>query len=105
MRPYFSVGEEVIIQSERLPQYNGPAVISSIKTSGESFIDPLSDLLCIINNSKGPYLYVFEGMTEYSEKNQCERSAFFGQRSLRKKPEPGEDWETIKEKMRIGELA
>lgn len=51
MRPYFSVGEEVILCSNDYPQYNGCQVIEGVYASGEivkcritGYCGPSSDL-------------------------------------------------------------
>jgi len=86
MKPYFEVGEEVILCSEECPQFNGDAVVIMI-VEHAVFIDPHNGLVVRILGYSGDIFYILDGYVDDAE--QDGRSNYWDQSSLRKKHQPG----------------
>ena len=84
MRPLFDVGEEVILCSKSFPQYNGEYVV-------ESITDSIDDHQCAFKY--GYTLYECPLPENGYTENWC-------QCALRKKPEPGGDFESFMDELK-----
>jgi hypothetical protein len=88
MNNWFSVGEEVLLESKGLPEYNGSYFIHAIVAPDEDFICRLT----------GKVLWTDEGVSYLLHKPlfdsiDGEGEAFFAEGSIRKKHKGcGEDW-------------
>lgn len=79
-RPYFSVGEEVILVSEYYPEYNGEYIVEVIK-GPNTFLCPYSGNKVFLDEVG----YKLDGLTFNNESN------WWAQNTLRKKPKLSDD--------------
>lgn len=88
-KPYFSVGEEVILVSETYSEYNGEQRIKHVLYYGDSFFDRIAEenTKRIPTNYNGKPFYILEEIIP-NENNTTEIA--FKQTALRKKHQPSE---------------
>jgi hypothetical protein len=81
-QPYFSVGEDVILQSVDRPEYNGTQTVEGILPEGIHHIHPARAW-----GMRQPFNYKLVGIGGYGLPEEG-RNPYFGQSALRKKPPP-----------------
>ena len=95
MRPLFEVGEEVIVDSRYYSEYNGMGVISEILT-GEDIKLALIKIGVspeIYGSWYAPYFYIIPNLPYPEKIISFVGNIGWGESSLRKKLEPGSDFE------------
>lgn len=105
MRPLFSVGEEVILQSVDLPHLNGEYIVEKILHGGEETVCHITKFIYIKSFNGMGYSYILGGL---SDKNtlmsdgvtrELERSWY--ESALRKKHKPsGDSFENMIDKIK-----
>ena len=86
MNPYFSVGEEVILQSKDEPQLNGEYVVEAVFDEGETASTSPGKTWVNVNG----YGYFLEGEYHTHPDSDCPR-VLWTESALRKKHKPSTD--------------
>jgi len=89
-QPFFSVGEEVILQSKKYPEYDGEYVIEEVFYGDDQLLCRLTGEIIPLFDD-GVYSYIFTVPLQETLRLDDNTEALFPESDLRKKHKPADE--------------